>query len=68
MSKFSPVFHAGLYPEAWNRVLGVLSKEEKPLRKCILPGCNNTHRHNGGYCSSEHCRAHKEMQKERKKR
>jgi hypothetical protein len=27
---------------------------QKPLRKCVLEGCNVMHRHNGGACCSEH--------------
>ena len=33
--------------------------EEKPLKKCLLPGCENMTRHNGGYCCAEHCRLDK---------
>lgn len=33
--------------------------QEKPLRRCLLPGCGKMHRHNGGYCCAEHCREHR---------
>lgn len=31
----------------------------KPSRECLLPGCQNQTRHNGGYCCADHCRAHR---------
>ena len=38
-------------------------KREKPLRRCLLPGCDRMHRHNGGYCCAEHCREHRSKTK-----
>jgi hypothetical protein len=35
-------------------------KPERPLKRCALPGCNNFTDHNGGYCSADHCRRHRE--------
>jgi len=32
---------------------------DPPPRKCLLPGCENTTDHNGGYCCAEHCKAHR---------
>lgn len=32
---------------------------EKPYKECILPGCEETTNHNGGYCCAEHCREHR---------
>jgi hypothetical protein len=41
-------------------VLGSLPPEtEKPLRKCLLPGCDKLTKHNGGYCCAEHHEQHK---------
>jgi hypothetical protein len=38
----------------------ILSKE-KPLKECLLPGCSKMTRHNGGYCSAEHCKEHRQI-------
>ena len=34
-------------------------KKDKPLVKCLLPGCEIKTTHNGGYCCAEHCRQDK---------
>lgn len=34
-------------------------KKDKPLVKCLLPGCEVLTTHNGGYCCAEHCRMDK---------
>ncbi len=39
-------------------------KEEK---ECLLPECNNTTTHNGGYCCAEHCKEHRRQLKEKEK-
>jgi hypothetical protein len=31
----------------------------RPTKTCLLPGCNIRHKHNGGYCSADHCREHR---------
>ena len=31
-------------------------REPKPMRKCLLKGCEKMHNHNGGYCCAEHCK------------
>lgn len=33
--------------------------KRKPKRLCLLPGCDNTTTHRGGYCCAEHCLAHR---------
>lgn len=33
--------------------------KDKPLVKCLLPGCDVLTTHNGGYCCAEHCRQDK---------
>lgn len=37
--------------------------EPKPLRQCLLAGCEKETRHNGGYCCAEHCREDKKRLK-----
>lgn len=32
-------------------------------RRCALPDCQRTTTHNGGYCSAEHCRLHRQKLK-----
>ena len=39
---------------------------EKTLRKCLLPGCEVMHSHNGGYCKADHCREHQRILREKK--
>jgi hypothetical protein len=41
--------------------------ERKESRKCLLPNCHELTYHNGGYCSAEHCKLHKQLKKERSK-
>jgi hypothetical protein len=36
-------------------------KSPKPMRKCALPRCEVLTSHNGGYCSAEHCKEHRDM-------
>jgi len=31
---------------------------EKKPKQCLLPGCDNMTKHNGGYCCGEHCKEH----------
>lgn len=31
----------------------------KKAKKCALPSCRETTKHNGGYCCAEHCREHR---------
>ena len=38
----------------------------KPMRKCLLPGCEVMHSHNGGYCKADHCREHQAILKGKK--
>ena len=42
--------------------------EEKPKVACGLPGCGIMTTHNGGYCCAEHCREHRRLQKEGRKK
>ena len=39
-------------------------RREKPKTVCLLPGCEETTTHNGGYCKAEHCAEHR-MQRHR---
>jgi len=39
---------------------------QKPLRKCLLPGCDIKTKHNGGYCCGDHCREHDRIKKEKR--
>lgn len=32
-------------------------------KKCLLPDCVKLTKHNGGYCSSDHCKLHKAKMK-----
>jgi hypothetical protein len=34
---------------------------ERPMRKCLLPGCDAETNHRGGYCCREHCAQHREV-------
>jgi hypothetical protein len=36
---------------------------KKPLRKCLLSGCDIKTKHNGGYCCGDHCREHDRIKK-----
>lgn len=40
------------------KTLGQLlqGRSSKPSKECALPECNKKTRHNGGYCSADHCR------------
>lgn len=38
-------------------------KHEKKPKKCSLPGCEKETYHNGGYCSAQHCKEHRELLK-----
>jgi hypothetical protein len=42
---------------------GDKTPEPKKERKCLLPGCEKTTIHNGGYCCGEHCRQHRALRK-----
>ena len=53
-----------LGPLAWNRMFPFRSGADKQTRKCALPGCEILTSHNGGYCCAEHCRKHRDLQKE----
>jgi len=37
-----------------------LFPQARPHKKCLLPGCDNTTNHRGGYCCSEHCKKHRQ--------
>jgi len=37
--------------------------DDRPLSKCLLPGCTKLTRHNGGYCSPGHCKEHRALLK-----
>lgn len=43
-----------------------MQSTEKPEMACSLPECNEKTTHNGGYCCAEHCRTHRQMQKEKR--
>ncbi len=50
-----------------NSRLGVSKMQgEKLSKKCLLPGCENKIKHNGGYCCAEHCKEHGRKLKEMK--
>jgi len=40
-------------------------RDERPVRKCLLPGCEATTAHAGGYCCADHCREHRTWQRGR---
>lgn len=53
-------------PEAMyhiNERLDRMGGNNKPSRKCGLPGCERTTQHNGGYCCAEHCKEDRERLK-----
>lgn len=37
--------------------------DRKLPKKCLLPDCQRTTTHNGGYCSADHCRLHRQKMK-----
>jgi ribonuclease HII len=39
-------------------------KKDHEMTKCDLPGCNTLTSHRGGYCSPDHCRQHRELQRQ----
>ena len=42
---------------------------KKVINECLLPGCNNLTKHNGGYCCAEHCKQDRErIKNDRKKK
>jgi hypothetical protein len=48
-------------PESKDALLELQSKlsaiiPKKVAKKCLLPGCEKTTTHNGGYCCADHCR------------
>lgn len=49
------------------RPLRRLFPEDRPYKKCLLPGCEEQTSHRGGYCCAEHCKEHKVNQQIRKK-
>lgn len=42
------------------------SVRSKARKKCLLPECQQTTSHNGGYCSAAHCKLHREQMKQSK--
>ena len=38
-------------------------RREKARTVCLLPGCEETTTHNGGYCSPAHCAEHRTQRK-----
>ena len=60
----------GCIPNALTPLVSALgarnAERYKPAPKCLLPACNNEAPHRGGYCSPEHCREHKQMDKARR--
>lgn len=47
------------YDMPWNR--GGDNSTVRKESKCSLPDCENTTKHNGGYCCAEHCKEHRKM-------
>jgi hypothetical protein len=45
----------------WNMPLPKI--HQKDMKKCLLPGCEVLHSHNGGYCKADHCREHNRILK-----
>jgi len=45
---------AGMVPRRLLR-----GQKNKPVKKCLLPGCNKPTTHNGGYCCADHCKEHR---------
>jgi len=72
IDKFNPPFVYQLHPHRMAAVAAVAGvggipvsrRQEEPLRKCALPGCDVMHNHNGGYCNADHCREHLKRIKE----
>lgn len=42
-----------------------LLPKEKPVKKCLLPNCNNLTDHNKGYCCADHYKSHHKQLKEK---